>query len=253
MSDGSLAGRGVLVVGASAGIGRAVAVAAVRAGATVVLSARREDRLAEGVDEAGGGTAVACDVTDDDACRSLIDQAADACGGAIDVIFYAAGSAPLRSMVDSDPDAWRAAIETNVLGLQRIVTAAVPIMSDDGVVGVLSSETVTKPRTGLGVYGASKAALEESLRAWRIEHPELRFTCFAVGATQPTEFGVEFDMEALGPAMESWTRHGLMQESYMDTAEVAAVCVDLLATELTSPSVAVEHVVLRSPSPVVTL
>jgi NAD(P)-dependent dehydrogenase (short-subunit alcohol dehydrogenase family) len=252
MTGGSLAGRRVLVVGASAGIGRAVGLRAVSAGATVVVSARRQDRLDELIAESGGGLAVACDVTDDDACRELLERAGAELGG-IDVLFYAVGRAPLRRMADSSIDEWQQVIDTNLLGLQRIVTAAVPRMRSGGIVAVMSSETVAKPREGLGAYGASKAALEASLDAWRIEHPELRFSCLAVGATQPTEFGVAFDGESLGPAMASWSRHGLMQEAHMATDEVASVCVDLLGSALANPTVGVDRLVLRSPSPVLNL
>ncbi|MGZ4784600.1 MAG: SDR family NAD(P)-dependent oxidoreductase, partial [Acidimicrobiales bacterium] len=64
-AETSLAGRRVLVVGASAGVGRAFAELAIRAGARVVLAARRAERLDEIVAAAGGGVAVAGDVAVD--------------------------------------------------------------------------------------------------------------------------------------------------------------------------------------------
>src|SRR6185369_11799034 len=102
-----------------------------------------------------------------------------------------------------------------------------------------------------GAYGASKAALTESLRAWRLEHPEVRFSCVALGATQPTEFGDAFDLEALGPVLTTWFQHGLMQRDYMATDDVAGLLADLFGAALRYPGVAIEDIVLRSPSPVV--
>jgi NAD(P)-dependent dehydrogenase (short-subunit alcohol dehydrogenase family) len=168
----------------------------------------------------------------------------------IDLVFYAAGYAPLRALIDTNGADWHDVLDTNVIGLQQIIRAAIPHMNPGASVAVLSSETVGKPRTGLGAYGASKAALEQSLRSWRLEHPDLRFSCLTVGATQPTEFGSDYDMDSLVPAMESWTRHGLMQEQYMHTNDVADFFVAMLGAALAHPGIAVEDVTLRSPSPV---
>jgi NADP-dependent 3-hydroxy acid dehydrogenase YdfG len=245
-----LADKRVLVVGASAGIGRAFALAAARDGAQVVISARRADRLTAAVGEMDGAAAAVGDVRNEGDCARIVATAADALHQ-IDLVFYAAGYAPLRALVDTDSSDWHDVLDTNVIGLQQIIRAAVPHMSAGGIVAVLSSETVGKPRTGLGAYGASKAALEQSLRSWRLEHPDLRFSCLAVGATQPTEFGSDFAMDTLVPAMESWTRHGLTQERYMHTNDVAEFFVAMLSAALVHPGIAVEDVTLRSPSPVV--
>jgi len=245
----TLAGRRVLVVGASAGVGRAFAELAVRQGAQVVVSARRADRLAEVVAEAGGGTAVAGDVSVDDDCRRIVETAVAELGS-IDLLFHAVGLAPLRPLIETDGDAWRHLLATNVVGLQQVLAAAVPDMPEGAIAAVLSSETVGRPRPSLGAYGASKAALSESLRAWRLEHPEVRFSCVALGATQPTEFGDSFEMDRIVPVLDVWARHGLMQRDFMETTDVAALLAGVLATALQFPGVGIEDLVLRSPSPV---
>jgi NADP-dependent 3-hydroxy acid dehydrogenase YdfG len=239
--------RRVLVVGASSGIGRSFAVQAARAGARVALAARRIDRVRDAVDEAGSGIALACDVQDDAACEEAVGVAVDAFG-ALDLVFHAAGSAPLRLMRDTDPETWQQAFDINVVGLQRILRHAVPHMTQRGVVAVLSSETVIRPRSALGAYGATKAALDESLRAWQLEHPEVRFSRLTVGATEPTEFGAGFDMKTLAPAMRDWFRQGLMQEEPMDTDEVAGFFVSMLGAAIANPSLNVEQITLRSPT-----
>jgi NAD(P)-dependent dehydrogenase (short-subunit alcohol dehydrogenase family) len=123
-------------------------------------------------------------------------------------------------------------------------------MPRHGVVAVLSSETVGRPRYGLGAYGASKAALDQLLHALRVEHPLVRFTTVTVGATFPTEFGDGFDPRVLGRALSEWARHGLMTEEMMDPDEVAAVLAGVFGAALGNPTVGVEHLVLRPPSPV---
>lgn len=241
-------GQRVLVVGASAGIGRAFAVQAVGAGADVVLSARRAEALATAVAEAGAGHPVAADICDDDARAALVAAAVDRLG-AIDLLFYAAGRADLRLLAETDDAAWHATLDTNVVALNQLLRHALPHLSDTAIVAVLSSEAATMPRSGLAAYAASKAALETALRVWRIEHASIRFSTIAVGATQPTEFGAGFAPELLGPVLEDWSRRGLLQREYMATDEVAAVLVGLYGIALVNPSVGVEYLLLRSPSP----
>lgn len=249
MTDGALAGRRVLVVGASAGIGRATAIAAVRSGATVVFAARRAEALEAAVAEAGGGIAVPGDVCAEGGAARLVEAAAGELGS-IDAVLHCVGLATLRRLSDTDADTWRATLEANVVGANEVIRAVMPHLAADGVVAVISSETTRLPRLGLVPYTASKAALEATVRGWRAEHPTTRFTCVVVGATQPSEFGASFAMPELGEALESWTRHGLMQERFMHTDDVAGVLVGTLATLLSAPGVAMEDLVLRSPSAV---
>ncbi len=246
----SLAGKRMAVVGASSGIGRAIAVSAVAAGAEVVLAGRRADKLAEAVAEAGGGHAVVADVCRPEDCARLVAEAVAAVGG-LDLVVYAAGYAPLRPLADTDPTDFADIFETNVVGVHEVVRAALPHLAPGSIVAVLSSETVGRPRRALGAYSASKAALEELLRAWRAEHHDVRFSCLAVGATVPTDFGNAFAPEHLGPAYEDWVRNGFMQAEFMATAEVGAFVVDALAAAVDRPGLGLEHLSLRSPSPTI--
>ena len=246
---GVLDGKRILVVGASSGIGKALAVRAVQAGATAVLTARRGDALEATVEEAGGGTIITADVCSASDRAVLVAAVAETLGS-IDLVLDTVGYAELRDLAETDAELWHTTFDVNVVAFNELVRSLLPLLAPDAVVAVLSSETVTQPRAGLAAYGASKAALEASIRGWRVEHPEVRFSCVTVGATTPTEFGNRFDMGELGRLFTSWARHGLTQERYMDAAELADVVVSLLGAALANPGVGVEHVVLRSPSPV---
>jgi NAD(P)-dependent dehydrogenase (short-subunit alcohol dehydrogenase family) len=245
----ALADRRVLVVGASAGIGRAFASRAIAGGATVAVVARRADRLAELVQGAPSAVVVTGDVRAPADCARIVTEAAVALGG-IELLLYCAGSSPLRPLADTTADDWATVFETHVLGVHHIVQEALLHMPRHGVVAVLSSETVGRPRYGLGAYGASKAALDQLLHALRVEHPLVRFTTVTVGATFPTEFGDGFDPEVLGRALSEWARHGLMTEEMMHPDEVAAVLAGVFGAALGNPTVGVEHLVLRPQSPV---
>jgi NAD(P)-dependent dehydrogenase (short-subunit alcohol dehydrogenase family) len=244
---GVLDGRRVVVVGASAGIGRSVALHAVREGAQVVAVARRADRLAELVDEAGGGTALIADISDGDDCRRVGDAAARELG-AVDLLLHAAAMAPLKRFADTTVDDWRTVLATNLIGVHQVIAAVLPVLAPSAIVSVMSSETIGQARAGLGAYSATKAALEESLRCWHTEHPDIRFSCVAVGSTVPTEFGNAFDLPLLIELMADWARHGLAQAEFMDTDEVGDFLVRMYAAALPYPQVNVEHMILRSPS-----
>ncbi len=245
----SLAGRKVLVVGASAGIGLSIAMRAIRYGADVLVAARRADRLEALVAEAGGGTPLVVDISAPDEAARITD-AVSASGG-LDLLVYSAGTAPLRLIADTSPEDWNAVMRTNVVGFNEVVRAVLPQLSPTSVVAALSSEIVDHPRPALAAYAASKAALEVSIRGWRDEHPRRRFCCIRIGATVPTEFGDAFDGDVLRRVLDQWVTQGLMQEEFMDTDDVAAVLVDTLAVLVAHPGVAIEDLVLRSPSPVV--
>src|SRR5439155_8658441 len=104
----------VLVVGASSGIGRAVALQAVDAGARVVLAARRADKLAEAAAAAGDRASTAvCDVRDPGQCHAVVRDAVAQLRG-LDVVVYATAIDPLVRLVDTDAERWRAVFETNV-------------------------------------------------------------------------------------------------------------------------------------------
>jgi NAD(P)-dependent dehydrogenase (short-subunit alcohol dehydrogenase family) len=243
-----LDGRRVVVVGASAGIGRAFAVQAAAEGADLVLAARRQDVLDVVVGEAGSGTGVTLDVCDPAGRAAFVEQLAD--GPPVDLVLVTVGMADLRPLSDTDEERWSAMLATNLVGVTRLLDEIRPVLAPTGILAVTSSETGRKPRMGLVPYAATKAGLEAVLCGLRMEHPGLRVSCIVIGATYPTDFGNGFEMDHLVTSMKSWEHHGFLNQAYMDPEDVGAVLVDLYATALRHPGVGVEEITLRSPSPV---
>jgi NAD(P)-dependent dehydrogenase (short-subunit alcohol dehydrogenase family) len=240
----------VVVVGASSGIGRSIATGLGQRGATVALMARRYDRLVDGAKEAGAGSlAIACDVTDPDSCRAAVGEAAAGLGG-IDALVYTTGVGHLGRLVDADATAWRSMLDTNVVGAALVTAAAVPhLTTSRGVAAYLSSVngSLTPPWPGLGMYAASKAALETLVEAWRAEHPTVGFTRVIVGdcaggeGASATEFINGWDMELMSELHPVWQERNLLSGSLVEVGEIVEMVdtVLRLGASASIPSVAV--------------
>ncbi len=173
--DLPLHGRVAIVTGASAGIGRATARSLARAGATVVLTARRAERLEETVSEieADGGAAVAlaADVVDLDAVRTLVDTAHRRFGS-IDVLVNNAGIMRIAPITENRVEDWTRMVDVNVKGALHVLSAVMPIMLDQGSGHILSVGSLAgrRPFPGGTVYSATKFAIRSL--AWGL-HLEL--------------------------------------------------------------------------------
>lgn len=157
----SLAGRRVLVTGASSGIGLATVRAARAAGARVALLARRAEVLEALADELGA-IAVPADVTDPHAARGAVDRAAEQLGG-LDAVVNAAGALRPGPVAQTDPADWRLMVEVNLLGVLHVTQAAIPhLRASEGVRDVVAVSSMSGRRlgsVGMGVYAATKAAV----------------------------------------------------------------------------------------------
>ena len=243
MGTVDLSGRRILVVGASSGIGRAFARLAVMEGADVVVAARRRRALEELVEEAGGGRIVTADLAVAGDCTRL-GQTAGEMLGAIDIVLFCAGVGELQRVELQTQQDWMQTYAVNVVGVNLTIAAVLAALAPRAIVATMSTESVGRPHWGLASYAASKAALEESFRSWRIEHPEFRFTVIPIGSTIPTEFGKTFRQEVLLEAFEKWAHAG-MQTEMMEVGDVAAAVIQTLAVVLPSPSAGIEQLVIR--------
>jgi NAD(P)-dependent dehydrogenase (short-subunit alcohol dehydrogenase family) len=161
-----LDGRTVIVTGASSGLGSRFARVVAAAGATVVVGARRRERLEALVDDlrAGGGEAVAveCDVTVDSDVDSLIAAGIEE-SGRIDVLVNAAGIAPDEDEEIESPDLFRRVLEVNAVGLYSCTRAAAGVMLDRGAGSIVNVASISGLVAGDGPdtpsYAASKGAV----------------------------------------------------------------------------------------------
>lgn len=249
-----LAGRVVVVVGASAGIGRESARWFARHGARVLAVGRRSDRLEE---LAGSEVFVApmsvcaVDVTDTDGPETV--AAAAAVLGPVDLLLYAAGASPLTELADTDAAVMATVFATNAVAPSQICRALLGRFASDAIVAFMSSESVGRPRRGLVTYSASKAALEELVRGWRVEHPTIRFSSVCVGATIGTDFSRQFGSELLGEALVEWIRTGQLSERQMEPAEVGAAVAQVLAVAMMQPGIDVTSFAVQPPGPLASM
>jgi NAD(P)-dependent dehydrogenase (short-subunit alcohol dehydrogenase family) len=222
----------IVVVGASSGLGRCIAVERGQRGDQVALLARRKDRLDAAAAEAGSGSfGVRCDVTDEASCAEAVEEAATTMGG-IDRLVYATGVGRLQRLVDVDADTWRWAFETNVIGAALITKAAIAhLEASTGVAAYISTVQgmLTPPWSGLGAYAVSKAALDKLVEAWRSEHPSVGFTRVTVGecaggdGDAMTQFADGWDGDLAAELMPGWINRGYMTGLLIDVDELHRV------------------------------
>ena len=190
MSDG-IAGKVVVITGASSGMGAAAARHLAAQGATVVLGARRVDRLqalAREITAAGGkALVVETDVTDRGQMRRLVDAAVGAYGR-IDVLVNNAGIMPLSPMDRLKVEEWDRMIDVNLKGVLYGIAAALPHMTaqKSGHIINVSSVAGHKVFGGSAVYSATKfgvRALSEGLRM-EVKPYNIRTTIICPGAVK---------------------------------------------------------------------
>ena len=168
----NIEGKVVVITGASSGLGEATARLLSAQGATVVLGARRIDRLQSLADELNGSggkaLAIATDVTDFDQVGKLVDAAVETYGR-LDVIINNAGLMPSSPLERLKIDDWNRMIDVNIKGVLYGIAAALPYMKEQKAGHIINVSSVAghKVRAGAAVYAATKhavRALSEGLR-----------------------------------------------------------------------------------------
>ncbi|MGK8436802.1 SDR family NAD(P)-dependent oxidoreductase [Ectopseudomonas hydrolytica] len=161
----SLAGKVVLITGASSGIGAHLARVAGRAGAHVVLGARRLERLrqvAEDIEKDGASAyPIELDVTNRASVESTFD-AAQAHFGGIDIVLNNAGVGDSRHALEIEEEQWRSMLSTNLDGVWRVAQVAGQRMIEQRRAGsIINISSVLGLRAGKGYshYGAAKAGV----------------------------------------------------------------------------------------------
>jgi len=170
-----LAGRVVLITGASRGIGLATAAGFAAEGAHLVVSARGAEALgtvAAALRGAASVTPVAADVTDAAQAEALVEAAVRAHGG-IDVLVNNVGGAPGGRRIAESTDAdWRGTLELNLVQTVRLMRLSAPHMAGRpgaAIINVASISGWTSQLASSGQYGAAKAALIFDTELWALD------------------------------------------------------------------------------------
>jgi gluconate 5-dehydrogenase len=162
----SLAGRVAIVTGSTRGLGRAMAEGFARAGASVVVTGRDQDRSGVAAEEIRAATGqdvigIGCHMGDWDRIPGFVERVVDHFGG-IDVLVNNAGINPgMQFLDDVSLELWRKVFSVNVEGVLRMSQCVAPVMRDGGggsIINIGSTQGYDGSPEAVA-YGASKAAL----------------------------------------------------------------------------------------------
>lgn len=216
----SLAGRVALVTGASSGLGRHFAGLLARAGATVVLAARRADKLDEAVAQirrisgnGGEALALALDVTDAASVKAAFDTLAGR-GLSVDVLVNNAGIAVSRPLLEQSEADWDGVVDTNLKGAWLVGQEAARRLVAAGRGGsIVNIASITGERVAGGVapYCVSKAGLIQLTRAMALE---LARAGIRVNALAPGYVSTELNQDFLASSAGERLRARIPQQRF---------------------------------------
>lgn len=165
---GKLTGKVALVTGAGTGLGRAIAITFAKAGATVVLNGRREEKLREVEKEIGDGAIVIpADMTDEEEVKNLLDKLQKSTEGKLDILVNNAGGVNAMGSIDEmSLQQWQKMFDLNLTSQFLATKTFLPLLrkSENGKVIAVTSGMVNFFMKGMGAYSASKAAVEALMK-----------------------------------------------------------------------------------------
>lgn len=185
----NIAGKIVVITGASSGIGEAAAKLLAAQGAKVVLGARRTDRLEKlaAVIAAEGGSACfrALDVTSRKDTQAFVDFA-KAKFGRLDVMVNNAGVMPLSPLASLKVDEWDRMIDVNIRGVLHGIAAVLPGMEAQGFGQIINISSIggLHVTPTAAVYCATKFAVRAISDGLRQETDKIRVTVVCPGVTE---------------------------------------------------------------------
>ena len=189
-------GKNAIVTGGTKGIGRAIAEALLRDGLNVCVSARTAEDVEQAVGELGDigeadVTGVVCDVRAYEEVRAMFEHADEELGG-VDVLVNNAGVGLFKTVEETDPEEFRAVLETNLFGVFYCCREAVPRMRarGGGYVVNVSSLAGANPHPRMAAYNASKFGLNGFSDAFmqEVRHDRIKVSYVMPGSVN-TEFG----------------------------------------------------------------
>ena len=199
MSRFDVTGRTALVTGASSGLGAHFAEVLAEAGATVILAARRTDRLESLAGKIGErAIALPLDVTDAESVSACFAAIQERTGGPADIVVNNSGLSREAFATEMTEEDWDLVLDTNLKGVWRVAKAGAAAMMAAGQGGsIINIASILGLRVSptLSAYSASKAAVDHLTRAMALE---LARAGIRVNAIAPGYFQTEINAAFMG-------------------------------------------------------
>lgn len=224
-----------LVTGGSSGIGLGIAKQLAQQGARVIITGRDADRLQNAAKEIGAGAtwvvAEATKVADIETMFATVQRE----HGRLDIVVANAGGGVMSTLGSITEEQVDRTFATNVKGVIFTVQGALPLMAGrGGAIVIIGSTASFNPPVGMSVYGASKAAVRNLLRAWI---QELKGTKVRINVVSPGPVHTP-GLDAFFPAGQQETIYGMLREQStvgrIGTPEDIAEAVAFLASDAAS-------------------
>ncbi|MGY8526827.1 SDR family oxidoreductase [Paracidovorax citrulli] len=233
----TIAEKVILITGASSGIGEATARVLAAAGATVMLGARRTERLetlvAEIAQAGGKAHSRRLDVTSREDTQAFVDEAV-AAYGRVDVLINNAGVMPLSPMASLKVDEWNRMVDVNIKGVLYGIAAVLPLMNRQGhgqIVNISSIGGLSVVPTA-AVYCATKYAVRAISDGLRQENDKIRVTCVYPGVVE-SELADTITDATAAEAMKTYRQIALKPEAIANAiAHVIAQPADVDTSEI---------------------
>ncbi|MGW1029063.1 SDR family NAD(P)-dependent oxidoreductase [Streptomyces sp. NPDC002577] len=243
-----LTGKVAIVTGSTKGLGRAMAHGLAAAGASVVVSSRKQDLCEEVAKEIAAATGaetlgLSCHVGDWDAIPGFVQHVVERLG-AVDILVNNAGINPaFVGMAEMPLDLWRKVFSVNLEGPLRMSQAVVPVMRERGGGSIINIGTMGAygGGAGVGAYGPSKAALLSLTRICATEWAPWRIRVNAI-SPGPIESEMTKSAERSTPGFRERMAKATMLNRIAESHEIAGPVV-YLASDASSFVTGEDHLV----------
>jgi NAD(P)-dependent dehydrogenase (short-subunit alcohol dehydrogenase family) len=181
-----LSGKVALVTGGSRGIGFATAKILSENGATVIITARNQERLEKSISKIPNSIGIAADIRNSNDVKNVVNKIIEKFGK-LDILVNNAGIFPkIKKLHEIDEDEWNEVLDVNLTGQFRFTKEAIPhLQKTSGSIINISSDAGIKAYQGFNAdaYSASKAALILLTKCWALEYSKdkIRVNCICPG------------------------------------------------------------------------
>jgi len=181
-----LLGKVALVTGGSRGIGFATAKILSENGATVIITARNQERLEKSISNIPNSIGITADIRNSNDVKNVVNKTIEKFGR-LDILVNNAGIFPkIKQLHEIDEDEWNEVLDVNLTGQFRFTKEAIPhLQKTSGSIINISSDAGIKAYQGFNAdaYSASKAALILLTKCWALEYSKdkIRVNCICPG------------------------------------------------------------------------